>query len=155
MRGPTPAGESRRAAREDVVGFAETIFGHDLANVRRRSGDRNQAGIGEFAVQIVREIWIGVDGQERCIGCQALEDVLREGADARAIFDEQLAGCPVDRLKHPVDQYLRGGDHRSHHHRMLDESPKELPERPARATAGEGAIPLCLIGAESHFGPVI
>ena len=42
-------------------------------------------------------------------GPQPVEDRAGEGADARAIFDEQLGVVPVDRLEHLVDQHRLDG----------------------------------------------
>ena len=72
-------------------------------------------------------------------GAMRSQHMLGEGADARAIFDEQLAIRPVDRREHLVDRRLRGRDDRADHHRVLDEAlagSARAGRRPPRARSG-------------------
>jgi hypothetical protein len=105
---------------------------------RTSAGHRLQTGIRELARNIASEIVVGVDRQKRRIRRKAIQDVLGEGADTGTIFDEELGIRPIDGAQHLVDQDLGRGDHRPHHHRMLDEAPEEHPERAAAPTTLKG-----------------
>ena len=117
----------------------EAVGGDDLLDVGGRAVDRDEPVVVDVAVQIVDEVGVGVDGDQRRVRRQPVEDRPGEGADARPIFDEQLASSPVDRLQHLVDQDLARRDDRSDHHRMLQEAAQELPARALAAAAGAAA----------------
>ena len=87
-----------RQARQDEVGMIETEFRDDLLDIRGRAVDRDEPVVVDFPVEIVDEIRVGVDRDLPRVLAQLFEDRAGEGADARAIFDEQPGGRPVDRL---------------------------------------------------------
>ena len=136
-------------ARQDIVGLVEALRGDDLVDVGGRAMDRDETRIGELAAQEVDEDRICVDHQQRRVGRQLFEDRAAKGADAWAIFDEQLRVGPVDARQHRCDGPLRRRDDRADHHRMTQEFPKEEREGIGRL----GSWSACLCGfAQRMFG---
>ena len=81
-------------ARQDIIGIVEAAVGEDLLDVGGRAGDRDQPRIVDRFLEVVGEIGVGVDRQQGRVGAELVEDRPGEGADARAIFDEQLGVRP-------------------------------------------------------------
>ena len=131
------AGRQRREgqARNRIVRLLETEIGDDLANVDGGAIDDLEARVGNGALEIVAEIAVGIDRDQRRIGREAIEYRAREGADAGAIFDDQLGVRPIDRREHPLDQRVGRGDDRSDHHGMFQESAEEHRQWPGGTLA--------------------
>src|SRR3546814_72848 len=67
-------GERRkRQAREDIVGLLETVRRDDLFDVGGRSVDGDEAAVADVLPQIVDEILVGVDRDQRCIAGHPFE----------------------------------------------------------------------------------
>src|SRR3546814_15514214 len=75
---------------QDIVGPLEPVRRDDRLDIRRRPVDRDEAAVADILFQIVDELLVGVDRDQRRVAGQMIEDGAAEGADARAIFDEQL-----------------------------------------------------------------
>ncbi len=96
-----------RKTRQDIVGMVEAMVAHDLLHVRRRSVHRLEARIDDGVAQIIAEIGIGIDRDQHRVGRHPLQDRPAEGADARAIFDEQLGVGPIVGQADPQDARAR------------------------------------------------
>jgi len=94
----------KRQARQRVIGMVMAQRGKDFLHIGRRSVDRDEAAVADFLGQVIDEVAVGVDRDQRRIGAHPFEDRAAEGADAGAVFHEHLAVRPVDRREHVVDQ---------------------------------------------------
>jgi cardiolipin synthase len=120
-------------ARQDIVGMLKAMRTHDFFDVGRRSVNRDEATVANILAQIVDEIFVGVDRDQRRIARHPFEHGAAECAHARPIFDEQLGVLPVHRTQHVADQRRRRRHDRSHHDRMLDEAADKHAPRSEKA----------------------
>src|SRR3546814_6748937 len=85
-----------------------------------------------FKQKTAYEMRISDWSSDVCSSDLMFEHRATEGADAGAIFDEQLGIFPVDGSQHVADQRRRRRHDRSDHDRVLDEAADEHAPRPEK-----------------------
>ena len=122
-----------RQAGQHVVGMVEAMRADNLLDVGGAAEHGMEAPVGDRLFQVVDIKRIGVDHDQRAVAPQPVEHRAAEGADAGAIFDEQLGVLPVDRFQHVADQRRRRRHDRPYHDRMLDKAADEHAPRSEKA----------------------
>ncbi len=95
-------------AGEYIICLFKPGIANDLIHIRRRSMHSDKPAIAEGFPQISYKVFIQVDDKQGRAGLQPIEHRLTECADARAIFDKEIAIFPIDRREHFIDGQ-RGG----------------------------------------------
>src|SRR3546814_14711353 len=86
----------------------EAVIGDDPAHICGRSMHGQKPAVSDVRVQIIDEFLIGVDRNEHCVWSHPFQNRTAKGADAWAIFHEQLHILPINGLQHGTD-HCRGG----------------------------------------------
>ena len=68
---------------------------------------RDKPAVPDGFAQIIDKVGVEIDHQQRRIGSHPFEHRLAKGADAGAVFDEQLGIIPIDRSQHLFDRTIR------------------------------------------------
>ena len=98
---------------------------NDLFHIRCRAKNGRETAVGNRASQVIDEVGIRIDYDQRSVAPQLFEHRSAKCAYARPVFDEQPAIVPVDPFKHPFDREPRRRNDRAYHGRMFQESFEE------------------------------
>src|SRR3546814_20133586 len=80
--------------------------------------------VSDVRVQIIDEFLIGVDRNEHCVWSHPFQNRTAKGADAWAIFHEQLHILPINGLQHGTDHCRGGRNNGRDPDRVFQKAPK-------------------------------